>query len=108
MNNAGDWVEDGKWYTYIIKFSPNGSNTPQTKEFKFYVDNTKPTVEDVKLYEENRTVYLICLAGDDFYLQRLRVLDSTQQYYCLAAAEAFDAITETGARPALPSTGLKW
>lgn len=98
VNDAGDWVEDGKWYTYTIKATPNGSQTPQTKEFKFYLDNTKPTVEDVKLYEEDGKVYLTCLAGDDFYLQRLRVLDSTQQYYYLVAAEEFDAISKTGAK----------
>ena len=98
MNDAGDWAESGKWYTYTIQATPVGSTEPQTKEFKFYLDNTKPTLEDVQLYEEDGNVYLTGVASDDFYIQRIRVIDSTQEYWYLAEAEAFDAITETGAK----------
>ena len=98
VNDAGDWAESGKWYTYTIQATPVGSTEPQTKEFKFYLDNTKPTLEDVQLYEEDGNVYLTGVASDDFYIQRIRVIDSTQEYWYLAEAEAFDAITETGAK----------
>ncbi len=87
-----------EWYTYTIQATPVGSTEPQTKEFKFYLDNTKPTLEDVQLYEEDGNVYLTGVASDDFYIQRIRVIDSTQEYWYLAEAEAFDAITETGAK----------
>ena len=93
-----DWAESGKWYTYTIQATPVGSTESQTKEFKFYLDNTKPTVEDVQLYEEDGNVYLTGVASDDFYIQRIRVIDSTQENWYLAEAEAFDAITETGAK----------
>lgn len=63
---------------------------PQTKEFKFYLDNTRPTVEDIQLYEEDGNVYLSCVVSDNFYVQRIRVIDSTQEYWYLAEADAFD------------------
>ena len=39
---------------------------------------------------------LTCLASDNFYLKRLRVIDSTQEYYYLIAQEEFAAVSETG------------
>ena len=98
VNDAGDWAPDSQWYTYTIKATPVGSNVPQTKEFKFYLDNTRPTVEDIQLYEEDGNVYLSCVVSDNFYVQRIRVIDSTQEYWYLAEADAFDQITETGAK----------
>lgn len=98
VNDAGDWAESNQWYTYTIKATPAGGTEPQTKEFQFYLDNTKPTLEDVKLYEEDGKIYLTGIASDDFYVQRLRVIDSTQEFWYLAEAEAFDAITTTGAK----------
>ncbi len=98
VNDAGEWAPDNQWYTYTIKATPVGSKVPQTKEFKFFLDNTKPTVEDVQLYEEDGNVYLTCLASDNFYVQRVRILDSTQEYWYLAEAEAFDKIDKIGAK----------
>lgn len=98
MMNEGDWAADNQWYTYAIEVTPEASGVPQTKEFRFFLDNTKPTVEDVELYEEDGKVYLTGIASDNFYVQRLRVIDSTQEYWYLAEAEAFDATTETGAK----------
>ena len=96
--NEGDWAADNQWYTYTIEATPEAADAPQTKEFKFFLDNTKPTLEDVSLYEEDGKIYLTGIASDNFYVQRLRVIDSTQDYWYLAEAEAFDAITETGSR----------
>ena len=98
VNNAGDWAESGKWYNYAIKVTPVGSEVPQTKEFKFYLDNTKPTIEDVQLYEEDGNVYLTGIASDDFYVQRLRVIDSTWQRRTLLTSSPRPA-----QKPASPS-----
>lgn len=98
VNDTGDWAEDGKWYTYTIEAIGAASDEVETESFKFYLDNTKPTVEDVSLYEEDGKVYLTGIASDDFFVQRIRVIDSTQEYWYLAEADAFDAITETGSK----------
>ena len=96
-NNVGDWAPDNQWYTFSIEATPVGVDEPQVKSFKFYLDNTRPVIEDVQLYEENGNVYLTGLASDDFYLRRLRVIDSTQEFWYRTTGDAFDAITEPGA-----------
>ena len=95
-NNVGDWAPDGQWYTYTLRATPNGGEEEQTKSFRFYLDNTQPAIDDVQLYEEDGKVMLTCLASDNFYLKRLRVIDSTQEYYYLIAQEEFAAVSETG------------
>ncbi len=95
-NNAGDWAESDQWYTYTISATAVGATEAQTKSFQVYLDNTSPTVDEVELYEEDGEIYLTGLVSDNFYLQRLRVIDSTQTYYYLAAYEEFEAVTEQG------------
>lgn len=97
VNNAGDWAPDSQWYTYSITAKPSAGGAEQTKSFKFYVDNTKPALSEVKLYEEDGRIYLTALASDNFYVKRLRVIDSTQAYWYLMASEEFAAVTEEGA-----------
>lgn len=98
VNDAGDWAESGKWYTYSIMATPVGSETPQTKSFRVYLDNEKPALRDVELYAgEDDQVYLTFLVSDDFYVNRVRVIDSTQEYYYLMADEEFGAVQEPGA-----------
>ena len=38
------------------------------------------------------------MVSDNFYVQRIRVIDSTQEYWYLAEADVFDQITETGVK----------
>ena len=96
IHNEGEWAAEGQWYTYTIEGQAEGAAEKQTKSFRFFLDNTKPTISDVQLYEENGEVFLTCLVQDNFYLKRLWVVDSTQQYYYLTAEEEFAAVTEMG------------
>ena len=96
VNNEGDWAADDQWYTYTIEAKAEGAAEKQTKSFRFFLDNTKPTASDVQLYEEGGEVFLTCLVQDNFFLKRLWVVDSTQQSYYLTAEEEFAAATEPG------------
>lgn len=108
VNNAGDWAADNKWYRYNITATPSSGGKTQTKTFRFFLDNDRPTLSDVELYAEDGKIYLTAVAGDNFFVKRLRVIDSTQEYSYLSASEEFNAVSETGksTRVTMDITGL--
>ncbi len=99
--NVGDWAEAGKYYTYSLNLTPVGSDIAQSREYRVYLDDQDPVVQDPQLYEEEGMVYLTFVVQDDYYVQRVRIVDSAMDSYYLIAAEEFDEISTPGSKTRL-------
>ena len=92
--NVGDWAPEGE-YTFSVRGRGVGSDVDDYQNYTFYVDNTRPELKDVELFEdENGALKLALTVSDNKYLQFLWVIDSAQQFYYLEAAEEFKDMKE--------------
>ena len=94
--NSGPWAESNQYYYFNIEATPAAGGEPQKLSYRFYLDDTRPQVSQPQLYEKDGSIYLTLTVSDNYYLQRIRILDSTQQYWYLSTTDEFDSVTQPG------------